>query len=51
MKWLKWAGFGLSILGALVGIASDWVAEKRTDEMLDEKIDERFAELSKNEES
>ena len=51
MRWMKWAGIGLSILGALVGLASDWVTDKNIDALLDEKIDERVAELSKKKKS
>ena len=47
MKWLRWASIGLSILGGAIGLASNWVEDK----LLDERIEEKIAELSNKEES
>ena len=51
MKWLKWVSMGLTVLGAIVGIGSAWVDDKKTDAMLDEKVNKKFSEISKEKES
>lgn len=47
MKWLRWASIGLSVLGAAIGLASNWVEDK----MLDERIEEKMTEFANKEES
>jgi len=43
-KLIKILGLAAAVIGAGAAVLTDWVNEKKMDEMIDEKLDKRFAE-------
>lgn len=48
-NWLKVAGLLCSVAGAGLAIATDYVNDRKLEELVDEKVDEKFAEHEKEE--
>lgn len=47
---IKLIGMAATIIGMAASLLSNWVDQKQTEEMIDEKIEQAFAEHSSNEE-